>query len=58
MHGLFKLFTAVYKNVFKANTPNNPIMPTMVSMMLHVLNVSFMLNPKYSLKIQNPVSFT
>ena len=40
----------------KINT--NPDTETIVESTVHVANVSFMLNPKYSLIIQNPASFT
>ena len=40
------------------NTPINPIKETMVSIILHVLMVSFTVRLKYSLNIQNPGSLT
>src|SRR5699024_6918613 len=47
-----------YTIIFNINTNANPQTEIAVSNTDHVKNVSFTVNPKYSLKIQNPVSLT
>ena len=42
----------------RAKTPISPLIPIEVSITLHVFNVSLILRLKYSLKSQNPPSFT
>ena len=50
--------TPHFIKILRAITPINPDMPIDVSMTLHVFRVSLILRLKYSLKSQNPPSFT
>lgn len=45
-------------NNWITSTASKPTVPIMVSIIVHERKVSAMLNPKYSLNIQKPVSLT
>ena len=51
-------FFIFYINIFNISTPINPVIPTIVSITVHVDKVSFTVRLKYSLNIQNPASLT